>query len=121
MTSQGAPLARFQRALASGNHLLIDAAARELPRVTLDQAFTVCLAFLGDEQRYQRALVRWHARFCLEQRPGVDEAQLVLAALQALPGPAAAAAAEALLEVLGGRRLTDAERALESWLETRRG
>jgi hypothetical protein len=70
MTSQGSPYARFRRALATGNLLLIRAAAAELPRVDLGDALSVCMAIRRAEpERYERATLRWLARYCLE-RPG---------------------------------------------------
>jgi hypothetical protein len=72
---------------------------------------------VADRERYQRALVRWHARCCLELPVRADEAGLLLGALRALAGPARPAAAETLLELmeLHGRR--DEQRAIEEWLD----
>ena len=51
-----------------------------------------------DERRFDRAVVRWHARFCLEgSEVGASEAQLTLAALRSLSGPDAAVGAAALI------------------------
>ena len=116
MTSQGSPHARFTRALASRNSTLVVAAAAELGRLSLADALAVTLIFLPDEpDRYERASVRWHARWCLETHPRHDEAALALAALRALPGPARQAAAEALIELLEAHRLGDAAKTLASW------
>ena len=53
-----------------------------------------------DERRFERAVVRWHARFCLEvPEVGAGEAQLALAALRSLSGPDAEAGAAALVAV----------------------
>jgi hypothetical protein len=38
VTSQGSAYARFRRALLTGNVLLVTAAARELPQISLDDA-----------------------------------------------------------------------------------
>src|SRR3954467_14800119 len=109
MTSQGSPHARFKRALASGNPTLVVAAAAELGRLSLAEALAVTLVFLPHEVgRYERASIRWHARWCLETRPRPDESALALAALQALPGPARQAAADALIELLEARGLDEA-------------
>lgn len=117
MTSQGSPHSRFMRALAGRNPTLVVAAAAEFGRLSLAEALAVTLVFLPRErERYDRASVRWHARWCLEARPGPDEAGLALAALRALPGPARQAAAEALIELLEGRGHDDAARILSSWL-----
>lgn len=117
MTSQGSPYARFQRALATGNPTIVSAAAAELPPLQLEDAFAVCLTYLpSDPARFERALVRWHALYCLEQRPRADEAQLVLAAMRALAGPARSAAVDALLDLFETRQLRGATRFLERWL-----
>jgi hypothetical protein len=67
MTSEGSAYARFRRALEIGNELLVLAAARELPRIALDDALRICLVLRdGDPGRYERAAVRWLGRFALE-------------------------------------------------------
>jgi hypothetical protein len=71
MTSDGSPYTRFRRALATGNLLLIRAAAAELRTVSLGDALQVCVAIRDAEpERFQRAALRWIARYCLE-RPTV--------------------------------------------------
>jgi hypothetical protein len=69
MTSQGSAYARFRRAIDTGNELLVLAAARELPQIALDDALRICLVLRdGDQERYERAAVRWLGRFALEAR-----------------------------------------------------
>ena len=69
MSKQGTPYGRFLRALDSGNEILILSAARELPRVALNDALRICLVLRdGDPDRYERAAVRWLGRFALEAR-----------------------------------------------------
>ena len=100
--------------------MIVTAAAKDLDRLSLSDALAVCLELLPhDRTRYERAAVRWQARYCIEQRPAADEAQLVAAALRALPGPAAAAGAEALLELCEGRGLIEAAKMLERWASER--
>jgi hypothetical protein len=78
VTSQGSAYMRFQRALATGNLLLIRAAAAELPQVSLGDALMVCVAIRDAEpERFQPAALRWIARYCVE-RP-----QLTLAEVRA--------------------------------------
>ena len=87
VTSDGSPYSRFRRALDAGNELLVLAAARELPRVGLEDALRICLLIRGgDPGRYERACVRWLGRFALEAR-GVTIADIRDAAdaLAALP------------------------------------
>ena len=68
MSESGSPHARFRRALATKNLLLIRAAAAELPQINLDDALLVCVALRdGEPARYDAAAVRWIARFCAEQ------------------------------------------------------
>lgn len=119
MTAQGRPHARFVRALASRNPTLVVAAAAELGgRLSLADALAVTLVFLpGQRERYERASVRWHARWCLETNPHPDESALALAALRTLPGASRQAAAEALIELLEARGLDDAARVLGEWIE----
>jgi hypothetical protein len=87
MTSNGSPYTRFKRALDSGNLLLVQTAAAELPRVGLQDALRVCLLLRdGDSDRFERAAVRWAGRFALEARGASLEAiARAVAALDALP------------------------------------
>ena len=69
MTSQGSPYSRFQRALKTGNLNVIRNAAAELPTVDLGDALAVCVAIREAEpHRFERAALRWLARFCVERR-----------------------------------------------------
>lgn len=64
---KGSSYVNFRRALASGNLLLIRSAAAELPSVNLKDALAICAAFAAEEPgRYERAALRWIARFALE-------------------------------------------------------
>lgn len=87
MTSQGHPHARFQRALRTGNPMLVRAAAAELGWVGLEDALRVCLVLATSEpDRYEPAAVRWLGRLLLEESGmTLAEAQLSAAALTALP------------------------------------
>src|SRR3954468_11281362 len=68
VTSQGSPYARFRRALATGNLLLIRAAAAELAHVSLGDALIVCVAIRDAQpERFERAALRWIARYCVER------------------------------------------------------
>jgi hypothetical protein len=93
MTSDGSAYARFRRALQTGNELLVLAAARELPRVALQDALRICLVLRdGDPERYERAAVRWLGRFALEaDGVTIHDLRLAAAALDALPHRAAEA------------------------------
>jgi hypothetical protein len=69
VTSQGSAYARFRRALKTGNMAIIRSAAGELPHVDLVDALAVCVAIRRAEpDRFERAALRWLARFCVERR-----------------------------------------------------
>src|SRR5580692_1001508 len=87
MTSDGTAYGRFRRALRMGNLAQVRAAAAELPQVGLDDALAVVLLMdERDDERYERAAVRWLARL-VSERPSVGLADLGLGltALEALP------------------------------------
>ena len=115
MSDKGSPYVRFKRALATGNLGLVRAAAAELPQVDLGDALAICLLMSDhDDERFERAAVRWLARLSLE-RPAVGLADLRdgLIAFEAMPynPDAARGALGALCERLG---LRDAQRKLRS-------
>ena len=87
VTSDPSPYSRFRRALATGNETLVIAAARELPRISLDDALRVCLVLRGgDPERFERAAVRWLGRFALEAKgASIDDLRIAADALDALP------------------------------------
>lgn len=117
MSIKGSPHARFRRALLTGNPTLVLAAAAELPRVDLADALAILLVLLdGRSPRYDRAAVRWHGRLCLEVRGlSLGDAGLALAALQALPGSHADAAAAALRTLVDARGHPQLGEALTRW------
>lgn len=87
MTSDGSAYTRFRRALEIGNELLVFTAARELPRVGLEDALRICLLIRdGNRDRYERAAVRWLGRFALEaEGVTIDALRAAADALDALP------------------------------------
>jgi hypothetical protein len=89
VTSDGSPYTRFRRALETGNELLVVSAARELPRIALDDALRICLVLRnGDPDRYDRAAVRWLGRFALEgQKVTIRDLRSAADALDMLPEP----------------------------------
>jgi hypothetical protein len=86
VANQGHPYARFRRALLAGNINLIDAAARELQHVGLDDALRV-LVVLAERRdaRFERAPARFAGRVMMERRLSLAEARYVLALAEALP------------------------------------
>jgi hypothetical protein len=86
VTSQGSAHARFRRALLTQNVALIDAAARELPRVALEDALRVLVVLSTKrDERYPRAAARFAQRLIFERRLSVDDARRVLALVEVLP------------------------------------
>ncbi|MBD0328572.1 MAG: hypothetical protein ICV64_00490 [Thermoleophilia bacterium] len=88
MGAAGSPYAAFQRAIKTRNVTLALAEARDMP--TLNLADALELVVLIAEKRpdlYERAALRWLARYFGERTvTTLAEAQLVVAALAALPG-----------------------------------
>ena len=86
MTSQGLAYSRFQRALSTGNLRLIEAAAAELPEVSLEDALAILivLAQRGDS-RFERAAARWVGRLLTETPAELSDARFALALVERLP------------------------------------
>jgi hypothetical protein len=69
VTSQGHAYAQFQRALKTGNAHLALAAAAELRHVDLAAALSLVLLIRDDDPlRFERAAVRWLARYAAQDR-----------------------------------------------------
>jgi hypothetical protein len=104
VTSQGSAFMRFRRALDRGNATEALSAASELQFVGLTEALELTLLLAdSDEEKYERAAVRWHVRFVYESKNvGMQESQAVLALLAAIP--VNSLAATALAELLSRRR-----------------
>jgi hypothetical protein len=63
VTSQGHAYSRFRRALLTKNVRLIDAAARELAQISLEDALRILVALAEKrDQRFERAAARFAAR-----------------------------------------------------------
>ena len=94
-------------------------AAAELPHIALEDSLAVCLVYRdADPERFERAIVRWHALLGQHARAmGARESQLALAALRALRGPAAAPAARLLAELCALYELGAPAEVLDGWLE----
>ena len=78
----------FKRALQRENLLAAEAAARELPQISLVDALELTLLFARkDPRRHQRVAARWLLRY-LEEHPDatIEEAALAASCLAALPG-----------------------------------
>ena len=85
MTSQGTPHGRFTRAVANGNLRGAEMAARELGRLSLDDALHLCVLIADrDPTRFERAALRWLERLIAERRPSLEDVGLALGALTEL-------------------------------------
>ncbi len=77
MSSQGRPYAALRRAIATGNPLLVRAAAAEVPEVGLEDALQICLVLLDSEPgSYEPAAVRFLGRVLLERAAHALRARL---------------------------------------------
>jgi hypothetical protein len=116
VTSQGSPYGRLRRALDSGNATIALSAATEVGSLGLTEALELCLLLCGqDPEKFSRAAVRWHGRYCREVNAGIEEAQAVLAALGALRGPRREAAATALADLIHRKGSERASEAVMRW------
>jgi hypothetical protein len=118
MASSGSAYGRFRRSLDAGNLLAARGAARELKHVGLAEALELTLLILAKEPtRFRLAALRWHARYCGDNKVSIEEATAVLGLLAMLDGGRAKPAAEALANLLGSRRLLPAAEVLVSWAQ----
>jgi hypothetical protein len=94
--------------------------AAELPQVPLaDGLELLLLARDLEPARFDRDVPRWHARLCSERRLSGGEAQLALAALNALPGPGVVSAAQSLAALCEAHGLDREVHVLEEWTAAR--
>ena len=119
MTSSGSTYGRFRRALDSENLMAARAAATELQHVGLSEALELTLLILAKEPvRFRAAALRWHARYCGDNKASLEEATAVLGLLAMLEGRRARTAARALAELLGSRTLLPAAEVLVRWADS---
>jgi hypothetical protein len=114
--AQGSPYTRLRRALDHGNVMEALSAAGELQHVGLVEALELCLLVCDQApEKYGRAALRWHGRYCREVRDvTLEEAQAVLATLALLP-TVRERGASALSDLLYRRGLERAGEALNGW------
>ena len=85
MTSQGTAHGRFTRCIANRNLRGAEDAARELGRLSLEDALALCVLYRQCAPgRYERAAVRWLERLIAEKRPSLEEVGLAVGALAEL-------------------------------------
>jgi hypothetical protein len=107
---------RFRRALHGGKATEALLAAGELQFVGLGEALELTLLLAeGEDARYERAALRWHARFVYETKNvDIRESVAVRALLTSIP--ANRLAASALAELFGRpRSLERSAEALVRW------
>ena len=89
VTTQGTPLTRFRRAIEGRSILLAELAAREGGGLPLEDAVALVALYARlDDDKFERAAVRWLARYAKERQPTLGEVQLAggaLATLRAAP------------------------------------
>ncbi len=77
--------ANFRRALDTQNLTIIRSAAAELPHVPLEDALQVCLILRNAEPAaYDRAVLRWLARFAREKAFSLGQLKVAIAAFEGL-------------------------------------
>lgn len=109
---------RFRRALDRRNLTEALSSASELEHVGLTEALELCLLISEKApDRYGRAALRWHGRFCREVNVSLEEAQAVLAALALLATERKESAAFALADLLSRRGLERPCETLVAWAQ----
>jgi hypothetical protein len=96
----------------------VTSAAQELSTLSLADALSVLLVYArSSPEQFQRACVRWSARYLSEVRPAPnsEEARLVLDAAAALGGDFAEAGVDTLHVLCERRGLRELVRALDEW------
>jgi hypothetical protein len=82
----GSSHARLRQALLTKNLTIIDAAAREVPHVSLEDALRILVVMAEKrDPRYGKAAARWAARLTAERRLGLDDSRRALALVDVLP------------------------------------
>jgi hypothetical protein len=101
MTAQGHPRVIFSRAVERGNLVVAEATARELGRLTLEEAMRLLFLYAEyDPIKFERAALRWLARYVTEGKTvSLLKAQLALSALAELRAGEGEAAAKLLTEL----------------------
>jgi hypothetical protein len=94
--------ADFQRAIQQGNVMRAEAAARQLGQLPIVEALKLLFLYAEKEPiKFERAALRWHARYVTEGKAvSLLKAQLALAALAELRAGEREAAAKLLTELV---------------------
>ena len=101
MTAQGHPRAIFSRAIERGNLVIAEATAREITNLTLEEAQRLLFLYAEhDPAKYERAALRWLARFASDGKAvTLLKVQLATAALAELRAGERQQAAKLLIEL----------------------
>ena len=84
VTSGGHPYAEFKRALDRGNLWVAEAAARDLPQVSLEDALRLVYLYAERESpKFEKAVLRWLERYLAESSPGLRSFAKVVQSLAA--------------------------------------
>jgi hypothetical protein len=91
----------FKRAVERGNLVMAEATAREIGRLTLEEALLLVFLYAEKEPlKFERAALRWLARYVTEGKAvSLLKAQLALSALAELRAGEREAAANMLREL----------------------
>jgi hypothetical protein len=109
MTSQGTAHGRFSRAIQQRQLLSAELAARELGRLSLEDALALTLLIQEQEpSRFDRAGVRWLERFIAERRPTLEQVALAASALAQIRVSANGAGVVTLQHLIGSAKQTTA-------------
>jgi hypothetical protein len=74
VTSREHPYAEFQRALKNGNVWVAEAVARELPKVSLEDALKLVHLYAKKESpKFEKAAMKWLRRYLNEASPELSE------------------------------------------------
>jgi len=87
VTAQGTALTRYRRVIEAGSVRMAELAAREMGWVPLREALALVVLYAVEgDPRFERAAARWLGQLTVERRElEVQEIQLAVAALQAMP------------------------------------
>ena len=87
MTAQGHPRTRFKRAIEGRWVFHAELAAREAGNLSLGEALDLVVLYAEVEPaKFEKAALRWLARYVSEAAPSLLRAQIALAALSELRG-----------------------------------
>jgi hypothetical protein len=89
MTAEACPHVRFRRAIERRALWLAEDAARELPKLTLDDALQLVYLYADrNSPKFEKAALRWLERYLLEGRPTLERFAKAAVRLAELEGDA---------------------------------